>query len=106
MRTSLSNNLCNDHNVQNLLFFLTFTNFFIQSHFQKSKNNPVEILTGRCPLLKSVITFERDQSIILIEAFQDCYISSFNEGNLHSLLLITSALGASFSLLLRRLSRL
>ena len=54
-----------------------------ESHFQKSKNNPVEILTGGCPLLKSVITLERDKSVILIEAFQDCYISSFNEGNLH-----------------------
>ena len=44
-----------------------------------------------------VITFERDKSVILIKAFQDCYITSFNEGNLHSLLFITSALGASFS---------
>ena len=55
---------------------------------------------------KIVIKFERDKSIILIEAFQDCYISSFDEGNLHSLLFITSALGASFSSLLRRRSRL
>ena len=82
MRSSLLNNLCNDNNVQNQLFFFTFTNVF-ESHCQKSKNNPVEVLTGGCPLLKSVITFERDKSIILIEAFQDCYISSFNEGNLH-----------------------
>ena len=51
-----------------------------ESRFKKSKN-PVEILTGGCPLLKSVITFERDKSIILTGAFQDCYISSFNEGN-------------------------
>ena len=54
-----------------------------------------------CNYVKTVITFERDKSIILIEAFQDCYIS-FNEDNLHSLLFITSALGASFSSLLRR----
>ena len=75
-------------------------------HFQRSKNNLVEILTGGCPLLKSVITFERDKSVTLIEAFKNCYISSFSEGNLHSLLFITSALGASFSSLLRRPSRL
>ena len=53
-----------------------------------------------------VITFERDKSIILIEAFRDCHISSFTEGNLHSLLFITSALEASFSSLLRRPSHL
>ena len=76
--------------------FLHFYKFF-ESHFQKSKNNPVEILTGGCPLLKSVIAFEEDQSVILIEAFQDCYISSFNEDNLHSLLFVISAFGASFS---------
>ena len=68
MRSSLLNNLCNDNNVQNQLFFFTFTNFL--SHFQKSKNNPVKILAGGCPLLKSVITlkivttFEQDKSII------------------------------------------
>ena len=44
MRSSLLNNLCNDNNVQNQLFFV-----------QKSKNNPVKISTGGCPLLKSVI---------------------------------------------------
>ena len=55
-----------------------------------------------CNYVKTVIAFERDKSIILIEAFQDCCISSFNEGNVHSLLFITSSLGASFSLLLRR----
>ena len=54
MQSSLLNNLCNDNNVQNQLFF-PFHKFF-ESHFQKSKNNPVEILTGRSPLLKSVIT--------------------------------------------------
>ena len=54
MQHSLLNNLCNDNNVQNQLFFFTFTIFF-ESHFQKSKNNPVEILTGECPLLKSAI---------------------------------------------------
>ena len=37
-----------------------------------------------------------------IEAFQDYYVSSFNEGNLQSLLLVISALGASFMLLMRR----
>ena len=112
MRSSLLNNFCNDNKVPNQLFFFTFTIFF-QSHFQKSENNPVEIiLTGGCPSLKSVnyvetvITFERDKSITLTEAFQDCYISSFNEGNLHSLSFITSVLGASFWSLLRRPSRL
>ena len=84
MRSSLLNNLCNDNNVQNQLFFFTFTNFL--NYFYK--NNPVEILTSECPLLKSVITlklitFERDKSITSIEAFQDCYMSSFNEENLH-----------------------
>ena len=49
--------------------FLHFHKFF-ESYFQKSKNNPVEILTGRCPLLKSIITFERDQSIMLMTAKQ------------------------------------
>ena len=98
MRSSLLNKLCNDNNVQNHKFY--------ESHLQKSKNNPVEILTGGCPLLKSVITFERDKSIISIEAFQDCYVSLFNEGNLHSLFFITSALGASFLSLLRKPSRL
>ena len=39
-----------------------------ESYFQKSNNNPVEILTGGCPLQKSVITFERDKSIILMTA--------------------------------------
>ena len=83
-----------------------------ESHFQKSKNNPVEILkrwvsfVKICNYGKTVIRFEQDKSITLIEAFQDCYISSFNEGNLHSLLFITSALGASFSSLLRRPSYL
>ena len=57
MRSSLLNNLCNDNNIQNHLFFFTFTNF-LKSHFQKSKDNPVEILTGGCPLLKSVITLK------------------------------------------------
>ena len=52
MRNSLLNNFCNDNNVQN-----HFHKFF-ESHFQKSKNNPVEILTGGCPLLKSVITLK------------------------------------------------
>ena len=47
MQSSLLNNLCND-NVKNQLFFFTFTNF-LESHFQKSKNNPVEVLTGGCP---------------------------------------------------------
>ena len=50
-----------------------------------------------CNCVKTVIAFEEDQSVILIEAFQDCYISSFNEGNLHSLLFVISAFGASFS---------
>ena len=54
MRSSLLNNLCNDNNVQNQLFFFTFTNF-LNHIFQKSKNNPVEILADGCPLLKSVI---------------------------------------------------
>ena len=110
MRSSLLNSLSNDNNLQNQLFF--FTKFF-ESHFQKSKNNPVEILTGGCisfvkicNYVKIVITFERHKSIILNKAFQDCYISSFNEGNFNSLLFITSALGASFSSLLRRPSRL
>ena len=49
-----------------------------------------------CNYVKAVITFERDKSIISIEAFQNCYISSFNEGNLHSLLFITSAFGEAF----------
>ena len=62
MRSSLLNNLCNHNNVQNQLLFLHFHKFF-ESHFQKSKNNPVEILTGGCSLLKSVITFERDKSL-------------------------------------------
>ena len=53
-----------------------------------------------------VVTFERDKSIILIEAFRDCHISSFTEGNLHSLLFITSALGSSFSSLVCRPSHL
>ena len=41
-----------------------------ESHFQKSKNNPVEILTGGvsfvkiCNYVKTVITFEPDKSII------------------------------------------
>ena len=30
-----------------------------------------------------LITFEGDKSVILIEAFQDCCISSLNEQNLH-----------------------
>ena len=38
-----------------------------------------------CNYVKTVITFEGDKSIILIEAFQDRYISSFNERNLHLL---------------------
>ena len=59
-----------------------------------------------CNYVKTVITFERDKSIILIEAFQDCYLSYFNDRNLHSLLFITSALGASFSSLLGRPSGL
>ena len=29
-----------------------------KSRFQKNKNDPVEILTGGCPLLKSVITLK------------------------------------------------
>ena len=61
MRSSLLNNFWNDNNVQNQLFFLiVFLHFhkFFESHFQKSKNNPVEILTGGCPLLKSVITLK------------------------------------------------
>ena len=51
MRSSLLNNLCNDDNIQNHLFFFTFTNFF---NHVLSKNNPVEVLTGGCPLQKSV----------------------------------------------------
>ena len=39
-----------------------------------------------------------------IEAFQEHYISSFNEGSLNLLLFVSSVLGASFSPLLRRLS--
>ena len=57
MQSSLLNNLCNDNNIQNQLFFFTFTNFF-ESHYQKGKNNPVEIFTGGCPLLISVITLK------------------------------------------------
>ena len=57
MQSSLLNNLCNDNNVQNQAVFLHFHKFF-ESHFQKSKNDPVEILTGGCPLLKSVITLK------------------------------------------------
>ena len=105
-------NLCNDNNVQISDVVLHFHNLF-ESHFQKSKNNPVEILINRwvsfvkiCNYVKTVITFEPDKSITLIETLQDCYISSFNEGNLHSLLFITSAYGASFSSLLRRPSRI
>ena len=52
MQNSLLNNVCNDNNVQNQLFFFTSKNFLITfSEKQKS----VEILTGGCPLLKSVI---------------------------------------------------
>ena len=47
-----------------------------------------------CNYVKIVNTFERDKSVTLIEAFKNCYISSFSEGNLHSLLFITSSLGA------------
>ena len=54
MRSSLLNNLCNDNNVKNQLFF-SLSQIF-ESHFQKSKNNPVEVLTGGCPLLKFVLT--------------------------------------------------
>ena len=57
MRSSLLNNLSNNNNVQNQRFFLHFHKFF-ESHFQKSKNNPVEIVTGGCPLLKSVTTLK------------------------------------------------
>ena len=57
MRSSLLNNLCNDNNVQSQLFFFHFHKRF-ESHFQKSKNNPVDILTGGCLLLKSVITLK------------------------------------------------
>ena len=56
MRSSLLINLCIDNKVKSA-FFLHFHKFF-ESHFQKSKNNPVELLTGGCPLLKSVITLK------------------------------------------------
>ena len=115
--------------LQNQLFFFTFK--FCESCFETSKNNPVRILTtGGRPLQKSVIMFEREQFIIIsldskkiynessqvlidsqdklkrkAEAFQDHYILSFNEGNLHSLLFVISTLGANFSPLVRRPSR-
>ena len=98
MRSSLLNNSCNDNNVQNQLFFFTFTNF-LNYIFRRAK---IIQLKYNCNYVKTVITFERDKSITSIEAFRDCYISSLNKENLHSLLLITSALGASFSSLLRR----
>ena len=51
MQKALLNNLCDDNNVQNHLFFFTFTNFVNHvSCFETSKNNPAEILTGGCPL--------------------------------------------------------
>ena len=37
-----------------------------ESCFKRSENYPVEILTGGCPLLKSVIAFERKQFIIIL----------------------------------------
>ena len=40
-----------------------------------------------------------------IEVFHDCYMLSFDRGNLQSLLLVISALGVSFSQLMRRRSR-
>ena len=87
------------------------------------------MLTDRCPLWKSVIIFEREQFIIIlmigkqftmnhiltdpqdklkheVEAFQNYYLLSFNEGNLYLMLFVFFAYGASFSLLLRRPSRL
>ena len=57
MRSSLLNNLSNDKDVQNQLFFFTFTNF-LNHIFSENKDNPVEILTGGCPLLKPVITLK------------------------------------------------
>ena len=49
MRSSLLNNLCNDNNIENLLFFFHFYKF-CGSCYKTSKNNLVKILTGGCPL--------------------------------------------------------
>ena len=49
MGTSLLNNSCNDNDIQNHLFFFTFTNF-VNHVLRQAKNNSVEILTGGCHL--------------------------------------------------------
>ena len=56
MGSSMLNHVCNDNNVQNQLFFFTFTN--CMNHISEKQNSPVEISTGGCPLSKSVITLK------------------------------------------------
>ena len=79
----MRSSLLNDNDVQNQLFFFTFTNF-LNHIFRKAKVIQLNInwwvsFVKICNYVETVITFERDKSITLIKAFQDCYISSCNE---------------------------
>ena len=84
MRTSLSNNLCNDNGIQNHLVVFTFTNFVnhvsgqaktIQPNYSQMDALCRETLYSES---EQVLTDPQDKVKHKIGAFQNYYMISFN----------------------------
>ena len=71
------------------IFYAYFITKIGNRNLKTSNINPVEILTGECPLSKPVITFEREQFIVIMLMIEfkkklQCIIRSFNRLSGHT----------------------